>query len=57
MNRKQIKLNGKWYSVDQQTATTIEPIVKSAIEHNDFTAAWAMLDLGIMTGRIIEVDR
>ena len=50
-----IKLNGKTYKTDSETASLLRDILPQAVKVNDFSAAWAILDLGLMTGRITEV--
>jgi len=53
MNTK-IKLNGKWYITDTETANLLTSIVPQAVKNNDFSAAQAVLVLGLITGRIKE---
>ena len=50
----EIKLNGKLYITDEETANLLIDIVPQAIEVQDFSAAQAILILGLKTGRIKE---
>ena len=49
-----IQLNKKWYYTDRETQRLFASILPQAIETGDFSAAWAILDLGLASGRIVE---
>jgi|DewCreStandDraft_4_1066084.scaffolds.fasta_scaffold43826_5 hypothetical protein len=51
-----IQLNGKMFVTDEETANLLMSVVPQAVATNDFSAAWAIMEIGLKTGRIREAE-
>jgi hypothetical protein len=49
------EMNGKAYQTDTETGLLLRSIMKPARETNDFSAVFAIMHFGELTGRIVEV--
>jgi hypothetical protein len=51
---KTFELNGKAYATDAETLKVLKAVVKSAKATGDTTAVQAIMEFGLMAGRIVE---
>jgi hypothetical protein len=49
------EMNGKAYATDRETLDVLRSIVPAAKAAGDMSAVMAVMDMGIATGRIIEI--
>lgn len=52
---KTFELNGRSFRTDEETLNVLRSVIPSAKKNNDSSAVAAVLGLGLMTGRIVEI--
>lgn len=50
------ELNGRRFRTDAETVEVLRSIIPSAMESGDSSAVIAIVELGLKTGRIVEIE-